>query len=343
MSDFTQTVVPSHFPSEPPVLAPLLAVRKLAVDVRQGLRRVRVLDDVSMIVGRGEAVALAGDSGAGKSMMACAIMRLFPGEAGRIAEGQVLLEGTDLVRLTHAQLREVRGSRIGMVFQDGPSFLDPSMPVGRQIAETLLAHGHTVAVESRVHELLEMLELPQPWRLARMYPHELPRDVQQCVLIAAALALRPDLLILDEPAALLDARTRARLWRVLAALRQDTGMGLLLLTQDLHAALDHCQRVNVMYAGEIVETTSSQSLREEPRHPCTQGLLRSRPRPLFFMPGAMPPPGRWPTGCRFHPRCPISQPGLCDVSPPYLEPRGLGADRCHLSEHARARDAWGEA
>ena len=326
---------------------PLLEVRGLAVDVGSGARTLRVVRDVSFAVRRGEAVGLVGESGSGKSMTAFALLDLFPSPLAHVAEGQIVFEGRNLRTLDADAMRSVRGARIGIVFQDPTSYLDPLVPVGRQIAEPLHAHGRSDGAKARVLELLDMMELPQPAQIARKYPHELSGGQRQRVLIAAALALRPALLIADEPTTALDVTVQAGILALLARLRRELDLGILLITHDLGVVDETCQRVNVMYAGEIVERHAVRPLYTRPRHPYTQGLLasiltpQSRARTLFSIPGAVPIAGRWPAGCRFHPRCPIARPGLCDREPPALvASEGGGADRCHLSREHRSADAW---
>ena len=327
----------------------LLDIRKLCVDIRMPGGALRVVKDLSLQVGRGEAVGLVGESGSGKSMTAFATMNLFPSPLAHVAGGEILLEGKNLGRLSAPELRALRGARMGMVFQDPSSYLDPLMPVGRQIAETLQAHQFGDDHQARVLELLELMELPQPAQVARKYPHELSGGMRQRILIAAALAMRPALLIADEPTTALDVTVQAGILALLGRLRQQLDLGILLITHDLAVVAETCQRVYVMYAGEIVEHNDAQGLFETPRHPYTQGLLgsilhpRSRAHDLFSIPGSVPIAGHWPTGCRFHPRCPIAQAGRCDsTEPPWTPPPGsaAGASRCHLADDPRAADAW---
>ena len=337
------TSVEAHLPHSPP----LLDVRGLSVDIAQGESTLRVVKDVSLSVRAGEAVGLVGESGSGKSMTAFAVLNLFPSPLARITQGQIVLEGRDLARLPDAELRRLRGARVGMVFQDPSSYLDPLMTVGRQIGEPLRAHGKTEGIEARVLELLDLMELPGAAQVARKYPHELSGGMRQRVLIAAALALGPALLVADEPTTALDVTVQAGILKLLMRLRRELGLGILLITHDLAVVAETCQQVNVMYAGEIVERNAVGPLFEAPRHPYTQGLLasilnpRSRAQSLFSVPGGVPIAGHWPMGCRFHTRCPIARPGLCDAAEPELLTRhATGVDRCHLSGEAVAADAW---
>jgi peptide/nickel transport system ATP-binding protein len=327
--------------------APLLDVRHLCVDIAQGPRQLRVVEDVSLQVQRGEAVGLVGESGSGKSMTAFALLNLFPSPLARVSGGEVLLEGRDLARMDAAQLRSVRGARVGMVFQDPSSFLDPLMPVGRQIAEALVAHGQVEGSRARVLELIDLMELPQAAQVALKYPHELSGGMRQRILIAAALAMKPALLIADEPTTALDVTVQAGILKLLTRLRKELDLGLLLITHDLAVIAETCQQVHVMYAGQIVESNAIEPLFDRPAHPYTQGLLRSvlspqsRAHDLFSIPGGVAVAGQWPSGCRFHPRCPIMRPGLCDTAVPELGSSGQGVDRCHLSGAPEAIHAWG--
>ena len=327
--------------------APLLDVRNLSVDIAGGAAPLRVVNGVSLQVRRGEAVGLVGESGSGKSMTAFALLNLFPSPLARVAQGEVWFDGQNLTQMSAAQLRAVRGARIGMVFQDPSSYLDPLMPVGRQIAETLLAHGRADGSRARVLELIDLMELPNAKEVALKYPHELSGGMRQRILIAAALAMRPALLIADEPTTALDVTVQAGILKLLTRLRKELDLGLLLITHDLAVVAETCQRVFVMYAGQIVESNTVEPLFEAPGHPYTQGLLRSvlspqsRVHSLFSIPGGVAIAGQWPTGCRFHPRCPIMQPGLCDAVLPALQIQTSNSNRCHFAGQEKAADAWG--
>ena len=339
--------VDSSMPAEEDVL---LDVRGLCVDVDGARGPVRLVNDVSFTVRRGEAVALVGESGSGKTLTACAVMNLFATPQLRRASGEVWLEGRNLTTLGPAEMRAVRGARVGMVFQDPSSFLDPLMPVGRQIGQALRAHGRREGVEARVLELIELMELPQPAQTAAKYPHELSGGQRQRILIAAALAMEPALLIADEPTTALDVTVQAEILKLLVRLRERLRLGVLLITHDLGVVAQTCQRVNVMYAGELVERAEVGPLFTAPRHPYTQGLLRSvlgrstRREALFSIPGGVPIAGQWPVGCRFHPRCPQAEAGHCDQEAPALQSEGgSSASRCHFAADPRILHAWDAA
>jgi oligopeptide/dipeptide ABC transporter ATP-binding protein len=325
----------------------LLDVRNLSVELGSRDAPLRVVDDISFAVGRGEIVGVVGESGCGKSMTAFSILDLFPSRTLRIASGKILFAGTDIRSMTTDRRRDLRGREIGMIFQDPSSFLDPLMRVGHQIGQTLRAHGQTQGVDARVRELLELSELPNPAAVARQYPHELSGGMRQRVLIAAALAMNPSLLIADEPTTALDVTVQAGILRLLIRLRDELGLSLLLITHDLGVIAESCDRVYVMYAGRMVESADVFSIFDAPRHPYTQGLMKStlpfsdRSEPLFSIPGRVPNPRAWPSGCRFNPRCPIALAEPCTVREPALLMRENGsADACWLSDDVAAEDAW---
>ena len=332
----------------------LLEVQDLAVEIRgrRGVPPTRVVDGVSFAVGAGEVVGLVGESGCGKSMTAFSILDLFPTPAAYVAAGAVRFEGVDLRTQPSAALRVLRGARIGMVYQDPSSYLDPLMTVGDQVAETLRAHGQRDdgKVRARVRELLELMELPDPAALARRYPHELSGGQRQRVLIAAALAMQPALLIADEPTTALDVTVQASILELLARLRRTMGLGLLLITHDLGVVAEVCDRVHDMYAGRVVESNDVHALFRAPRHQYTKGLLRGTlsveggaTGELFSIAGTVPDPRSLPRGCRFHPRCPLAA-AVCIADDPRPMPRpGGGADACWRALEPEAAHVWAVA
>ena len=326
--------------------AKLLEVRGLEVAIGAGADALRVVSGVDLDVARGEAVSLVGESGCGKSMTAFALLGLFPTPAARVAEGRIVFEGVDLVALPERERRRLRGARIAMIFQDPSTYLDPLMPVGRQIAEPLHAHGFRGDIRGRVVELLQLMELPDPERLADRYPHELSGGQRQRVLIASALALEPALLIADEPTTALDVTVQAGILDLLMRLKERLGLSLLLITHDLGVVAETCDRAYVMYAGRIVETRSVEALFTGARHPYSQGLLRSTlgvegPRAdLFAIPGRVPNMRALPGGCRFHPRCPLAKEVPCRTAEPDLLASPDGAAACWRSDFAAEAGAW---
>ncbi|HEV7665353.1 MAG TPA: ABC transporter ATP-binding protein [Chloroflexota bacterium] len=326
---------------------PLLDVRDLAVAIGRQADAPRVVDGVSLTVGRGEIVGLVGESGCGKSMSAFAIAGLFPTPAARVVQGSVLLAGRDLTTLDARARRATLGKDLGMVFQDPSSFLDPLMRVGDQVAESLRVRGQNSGAWTRVVELLALMELPEPRETARRYPHELSGGQRQRVLIAAALALQPSLLIADEPTTALDTTVQASILDLLLKLRRTLQLSVLLITHDLGVIAETCDRVYVMYAGRVVETNTTEQLFRAPRHPYTRGLLRgtlaveTQTADLFSIPGTVPDLRHMPSGCRFHPRCPLAIEVCVTRDPPLTARRDLsGADACWRAQEPAAAHVW---
>ncbi len=290
---------------------PLLEVRDLEVRYPGKTGPVRAVDGLSFDLRRGESYALVGESGCGKSAAALALMRLV--EPGRIAAGEIVFEGRDLLGLTEREMRRIRGARIGIVFQDAAAALDPVMRVGSQVAEALRIQkglGREEAMREAVR-LLGVVALADPERQARSYPHELSGGMKQRVMLAIALSCAPALLIADEPTTALDVTTQAQILALLRRLRGELELTVLLITHDMGVVAENADRVGVMYSGKIVEEGPVGRLFEEPAHPYTRGLLRSIPgegggraRRLPTLPGTVPDPAHPPDGCRFHPRCP---------------------------------------
>lgn len=316
--------------------------------VQAGGRRgpVALVDGVSLTVGRGEIVGLVGESGCGKSMTASAIMQLFTTSSVRIAGGQITLDpGKRLDTMTNREMRAIRGARIGMIFQDPSTYLDPLMTIGRQVAEGLRAHRVPGNHEQKVVQLLGQMGLPDPEQMLRRYPHELSGGQRQRVLIAAALALGPDLLIADEPSTALDVTVQAEILALLRDLRAELGLSMLFITHDFGVVAEMCDRVYVMYAGRVAESRGIDEIFANPRHPYTAGLLRgtlspnARPEDLFAVPGSVPDPRSMPAGCRFNTRCPIAVDRCFTERPPLIEVPG-GAAACWRTDDPELESAW---
>jgi oligopeptide/dipeptide ABC transporter ATP-binding protein len=294
---------------------------------------IKAVDDVSWSVPRGRTLALVGESGCGKTVSALSVMRLIPIPPGRIVGGQILLHtdgaAMDLVQLPESQMRAIRGARIAMIFQEPMTSLNPVFAIGDQIAEAVQLHESVSRQEAwgRAVEMLERVGIPDAARRAREYPHQMSGGMRQRVMIAMALACKPDMLIADEPTTALDVTIQAQILDLLGKLQDQTGMSILLITHDLGVVAQIADRVAVMYASKIVEMTDIQTLFAEPLHPYTQGLFRSIPRlgakagRLATIPGVVPDPAHFPSGCKFHPRCPLGHDDRrCQtVEPPLLE------------------------
>jgi peptide/nickel transport system permease protein len=295
-----------------PAAPPLLSVQDLATQFHVGGEIYRAVDGVSFDVGRDEAIGIVGESGSGKSVTALSILGLVPTPPGKITGGQILFEGEDLIGAPLTHLQDVRGGRIAYVFQDPVTTLNPLLPVGEQVAESLRRHQglSRLAAARRAVELLDRVRIPEAQHKASAYPHQLSGGQRQRVVIAMALANQPALLIADEPTTALDVTTQARVLELLNELRRETGAALIFITHDLGVVSEMCERVLVMYAGRIVESGSVAAVFERPRHPYTERLLACVPilgrpeRAIDAIPGLPPALNRLPPGCAFAPRCP---------------------------------------
>ena len=289
---------------------PLLRVSDLRTSfyTRDGV--VRAVDGIDFEVDRGEIMGLVGESGCGKSVTSLTIMRLVA-RPGRIESGTIMFDGKDLLTLSDDEMRRIRGDRISMIFQQPTSSLNPVWDVGRQIAEVLELHRKMTgkAARARALDLLKMVGIPDPDRRLKAYPHEMSGGMAQRVMIAMALACEPELLIADEPTTALDVTIQAQILDLMRNLRDETGTAIILITHDLGVVAEMCDRVAVMYAGEIVERTDVVSLFRDPLHPYTRGLIGSIPvvgdvqDELAVIPGNVPNLIDLPQGCRFAPRC----------------------------------------
>jgi peptide/nickel transport system ATP-binding protein len=325
---------------------PLLEVRGLRTSfhTRDGI--VRAVDGIDFSVDRGEVLGLVGESGCGKSVTSLSIMRLVA-SPGRIEGGEIIFDGRNLLALSADEMRKIRGEQIAMVFQQPTSSLNPVWDVGRQIGEVLEIHRNMkrAAARDRALELLRMVGIPDPERRLRSYPHELSGGMAQRVMIAMALACEPDLLIADEPTTALDVTIQAQILDLMRHLREETGSAIILITHDLGVVAEMCDRVAVMYAGEIVEQADVRTMFREPSHPYTRGLIGSIPvvgdirDELTVIPGNVPNLIDLPSYCRFAPRCTARvEAGLarCTQDHPELRPIGPAHDaRCFLLEDGR--------
>jgi len=305
----------------------LLEIRDLVTIIETPGRRVTAVDHVSLSVEPGEIFGLVGESGSGKSATCRSIIRLFSGAEARIAEGAILFQGRDLTRLDERTLSDVRGREIGMIFQDPLSALNPTMRIGRQIAEGLIRHEglDARAARKRALALLRGVGVPSAERRLDDYPHQFSGGMRQRVMIAIALACRPKLLIADEPTTALDVTIQDQILKLILRLRDEFAMSVLLVTHDLGVVAQVCERVAVMYAGKLVETADTRRLFRASRHPYSRALLRSRPgaarrgQPLAPIAGAPPDLAVPPPGCRFHPRCPLALPACAGIDGALIE------------------------
>jgi oligopeptide/dipeptide ABC transporter ATP-binding protein len=311
-------------------LPPLLEVRDLRTEFRTGAGVVRAVDGVSYAVDPGETVAVVGESGSGKSVGALSILRLIPSPPGRVVGGEVIFGGRDLMKLSDADMREVRGGEIGMVFQEPMTSLNPVLTIGRQITEMIEQHRGTgrAGAEKRAIELLGLVGIADAARRLKQYPHQLSGGMRQRVMIAIALACDPKLIIADEPTTALDVTIQAQILELMQRLTRQLGVALIVITHNLGIVARYAQRVNVMYAGRIVESGPAAAIYHNPRHPYTMALLKSvprldRPRQARLDPIEGQPPDltRIGQGCSFRPRCRFAT-EACAAATPSLDPIG---------------------
>jgi oligopeptide/dipeptide ABC transporter ATP-binding protein len=317
---------------------PLFEVRDLRVSFERSGVALEAVRGITLTLNHGEVLGIVGESGSGKSIGMLAALGLQL-ETARV-RGSVKFKGRELVGLPRRQLRTLRGSRIGMIFQDPLSSLNPVMTVGAQIVEALRLHNHALSARAaleRAEELLSLVAIPQPDRRLRQYPHEFSGGMRQRVMIAMAVANDPDLLIADEPTTARDVTVQAQIMEVLEGLQARLNLGVILITHDLGVLAGHADRVAVMYAGEIVEQAGIDDIFARPSHPYTRGLIESIPdmaaerERLFSIEGMPPPLGRLPSGCAFHPRCPQGQ-AICTVTAPPSRGNAAHNAACHFAD-----------
>jgi len=314
-------------------LPPLLDLRDLHTEFRTGAGVVPAVDGISYTVEPGETVAIVGESGSGKTAGALSILRLIPDPPGRITQGEILFAGRDLRRLSEEGIRQVRGRDIGMIFQEPMTSLNPVLTIGRQITETLEQHrgADRAAAQARAVELLGLVGIADPARRLKQYPHQLSGGMRQRIMIAIALACDPKMIIADEPTTALDVTIQAQILELMKELTRRLDVALIIITHNLGVVARYANRVNVMYAGRIVESGPAADIYHDPRHPYTMALLRSvprldRPRQARLDPVEGQPPDltRLDAGCSFRPRCRFAV-DACAAAQPLLEPAGTGA------------------
>jgi len=308
----------------------LLEIRGLKTHFSTDDGVVQAVDGVSLHVDAGETLGVVGESGCGKTVTAFTVMKLVPMPPARIVAGEILWRGKDLVKATDAEMRALRAKEIAIVFQEPMTSLNPVYTVGDQIAEVLRLHEglSRKAAMDRAAEMLALVKIPNPQRRVKDYPHQFSGGMRQRVMIAMALACKPKLLIADEPTTALDVTIQAQILDLLNELKSELGMAVMLITHAMGVIAETAQRVVVMYAGKVVEEASVEDLFADPRHPYTQGLIRSIPRidlaathrqTLVAIKGTVPSLINPPVGCRFAPRCPKAQPQCTEATPELRE------------------------
>ncbi len=322
---------------------PVLSVRDLVIEAVTADGPVRIVDNVSFDVARNEVLSVVGESGSGKSITMLAIMGLLPPGRVGVTGGEILFGGDNLLQLPAERLRQLRGKSIAMIFQDPMTSLNPVIRIGNQIGEIIRIHqpkASSAQIRDRAIELLELVEVPDPQRRYRQYPHQFSGGMRQRTMIAMAMANEPTLLIADEPTTALDVTIQAQVMDVLAKVRARTGTSMLLVTHDLGLVAGTADHVAVMYGGRIVERGDVDTIFAQPRHPYTVGLLRSLPRfdaavpALYSIPGQPSSTGAWPPGCGFHPRCGLGRDRLlCREQTPPMRPLAPAhAAACHFTQ-----------
>ncbi len=315
----------------------LLEIKNLSVEFEIEDERIRAVEDLSLHLKRGEILGLVGESGCGKSAACMCIPRLLPAPPARITAGRILFDGDDLLQMPIEQLRKIRGERIGVIFQDPMTALSPLHRIQRQLQEVIHLHRRLSRTQSRELALswLDKVGIPAPAEKAEALPHQLSGGMQQRVMIAMALILEPDLIIADEPTTALDVTIQAQVLRLMRDLhRKDSA--LLLITHDMGVVSQMATHVAVMYAGQIVESSAAEQFFAAPEHPYSKALLKALPsaatrgKKLDAIPGYVPSPANFPTGCRFHPRCTSVMPQCRTTHPPLIETAPDRKVRCLL-------------
>jgi peptide/nickel transport system ATP-binding protein len=322
----------------------LLEIRDLVTEFRTERGVVRAVDGVSFDIPKKKTLGVVGESGSGKSVTALSVMRLIATPPGRIAAGEIRYEGKNLLELPEPSMRAIRGNRIAMIFQEPMTSLNPVFTVGDQVAEAVRLHQHKSRKDALAvaADMFKLVGIPSPEERLGNYPHQMSGGMRQRVMIAMALACKPDLLIADEPTTALDVTIQAQILDLLRKLQEELGMSILLITHDLGVVAETCDEVVVMYAGRVVERAATEELFAHPRHHYTAGLLRSVPS--YHAPGEVAPPGEkprlreikgmvpalheLPIGCKFADRCPRAD-ELCERKEPELVALGASLVRCH--------------
>jgi peptide/nickel transport system ATP-binding protein len=324
----------------------LLEVSNLRTYFKTDAGIARSVDGVSFSIEKGEVLGIVGESGCGKSVTSLSLMRLIPQPPGEIMPGSsIKLRGEEIVTASEKRMREIRGNDMAMIFQEPMTSLNPVFPIGEQIAEALRLHKNMNKKQARqgAIDALSLVGIPNAEERVDHYPHQLSGGQRQRVMIAVALSCEPDLLIADEPTTALDVTIQAQILDLLADLRKRLGMAIMLITHDLGVVAEVCDRVVVMYAGEVVEQGTVSDIFTNPRHPYTQGLMNAIPKlgqrdeRLTVIPGMVPPATNWPVGCRFNTRCPYAWDLTREEHPELFEVSATQHSRCWLEKYPERR------
>jgi len=327
----------------------ILEVKDLVASFDTEAGRIRAVDRVSFKVGKGRTLGIVGESGCGKSVTALSIMRLLPNPAGKIEQGEIWFDGKDIAALPSEEMQKIRGRKISMIFQEPMTALNPVHQIGRQIGEVFHLHYsgmNDMEIMKESKNLLNRTGISDPEKRMKEYPHQISGGMRQRVMIAMALACRPDILIADEPTTALDVTTQAQILDLVRELQQDTDMSVIFITHDLGVIAETCDDVVVMYAGKVVEHAPILELFESPKHPYTKGLLASIPKletkrksRLPIIEGRVPSLDEFPKGCRFSNRCPYVM-NICETeSPPMIDIDGNHSASCYLLSGAESKSS----
>ncbi|MER1988020.1 MAG: ABC transporter ATP-binding protein [Solibacillus sp.] len=328
----------------------ILEVKDLETTFFSDDGKVAAVDHISFSIHEREILAIVGESGCGKSVTSLSIMGLVPSPPGKITNGEILLNGKDLTRLTDKEMRAVRGNELAMIFQEPMTSLNPLFTIGNQLIEAILIHNKTWSkrqAKARAVEIMKLVGLPRAEELINEYPHQLSGGMRQRVMIAMALLCDPKVLIADEPTTALDVTIQAQILKLMRDLNERLNTAVLMITHDLGVVAETCERVIVMYAGQIVEQAPVLEIFRNPQHPYTKGLIQSVPdmrykkETLYSIPGNVPKPGSIKQGCRFAPRCEFAYERCTKEDPPLYETGSTHVARCFLLE--KEASAHGES
>jgi oligopeptide/dipeptide ABC transporter ATP-binding protein len=328
----------------------LLSVKGLRIQFKNEDGPAEVVSGVDLKVHKGETIGIVGESGCGKSVTSLAIMGLIPSPPGKVVDGEVWFNGKNLLLENSSSLRKIRGNDISMIFQEPMSSLDPAFSIGSQIDEAIRFHKKTTQseIKKRSIELLRIVGIPNPEQRYKEYPHQLSGGMRQRVMIAIALACNPKLIIADEPTTALDVTVQAQILNLMKEIREKINTSIMLITHDMGVVAEMCDRVVVMYAGEVVEEASTEDLFDQTAHPYTEGLLKSIPNiygpksRLHSIDGSVPNPTNMPIGCRFHPRCPYATDKCRQIEPVLVEIERGHLVKCWHSDKISKRNGGGE-
>ncbi|MEG2038761.1 MAG: ABC transporter ATP-binding protein [Oscillospiraceae bacterium] len=317
----------------------LLEIKNMSVTFLNEKSSVKVIDDLSFSLAKGEVLGIVGESGSGKSVTSLAVMKLLIEQSSRV-EGIINFEGTDLNKLSEKEMQSVRGNQIAMIFQEPMTSLNPIQPCGKQIMESLLLHKKLSKKEAKqkAMELLTICGIPAPEQRFNEYPHQMSGGMRQRIMIAIALACGPKLLIADEPTTALDVTIQAQILDLMKHLKEKIDMSIMMITHDLGIVVDTCDRVIIMYTGQIVESAAVRDIFKSPKHPYTKGLINAIPKldrtakRLEVIEGMVPDSDKMPQGCHFNPRCPYASDRCRREMPPFIQLDGNRSVRCFLFE-----------